>query len=29
MLLNSESKDESLTDVHVEYAKYVLGKWGL
>ena len=29
MLLNSQSKDGSLKDVRAEYAKYILGKWGL
>ena len=29
MLLNSGLKDQSLKDFHEEYAKYILGKWGL
>ena len=29
MLLNSQSKDESLIDVNAESAKYIFSKWGL
>ena len=29
MLLNSEPRGASLTDVYAETAKYILGKWGL
>ena len=29
MVSNSKSKDGSLKDVHADYAKYILGKYGL